>query len=371
MKSANSWMMLFLLLLAPLLQAQDVQDLYEQAKEALRQADYQTCLDKIAAAKAEITQDPQLDPNGVFMKRLLPEVERNGQNMAAIMLALEELYDSSQSGVTFADLGLNQEAITQYHAQARDASDDLQRRRDEILASRELAPEYRTALLRAPVLTRIEKLASTGIMEKLTGKFSQMVGLLTDSLSAVDNRFRMAEARLAKLQKSAAASKQEIEKIKGEMAKLNTERLSYINTISEMLAGEASPEMEPIRVALSENQVDDVFRGVIESEIRRVKGITTIDSVGYKELLKDYDRIRNYNRIFAKNNIAPDQAALLASYDAAIKAVKVEVPKTTNWTLIYIIIGVLLLLLLWALYKLFGGSKKKSPPPPEYKSYQP
>ncbi len=360
MKSANSWMMLFLLLLAPLLQAQDVQDLYEQAKEALRQADYQTCLDKIAAAKAEISQDPQLDPNGVFMKRLLPEVERNGQNMAAIMLALEELYDSSQSGVTFADLGLNQEAITQYHAQARDASDDLQRRRDEILASRELAPEYRTALLRAPVLTRIEKLASTGIMEKLTGKFSQMVGLLTDSLSAVD-----------KLQKSAAASKQEIEKIKGEMAKLNTERLSYINTISEMLAGEASPEMEPIRVALSENQVDDVFRGVIESEIRRVKGITTIDSVGYKELLKDYDRIRNYNRIFAKNNIAPDQAALLASYDAAIKAVKVEVPKTTNWTLIYIIIGVLLLLLLWALYKLFGGSKKKSPPPPEYKSYQP
>ncbi|HNW58419.1 MAG TPA: hypothetical protein PKI62_01930 [bacterium] len=362
MKSANRWVMLFLVLLAPLVQAQDIQDLYEQAKEALKSADYQTCLDKVAAAKAEISQDSRLDPNGVFMKRLLPEVELNGQNMAAILLALDELYDTSQSGVTFPDLGLSQEAVNNYYSQARDASDELQRKRDEILASRELAPEYRAALLKAPVLTRIEKLASTGIMEKLAGKFSQMVGTLTDSLAAVDNRFRMAEARLAKVQKSAVASKQEIEKIKSDMAKLNAERLSYINTISEMLAGEASPEMEPIRVALSENQVDDVFRGVIESEIRRVKGIAITDSAGYKELLKDYDRIRNYNRIFAKNNVAPDQTALLASYEAAIKAVPIEVPKRTNWTMIYILGGLAVLLLLIGLYRLSAGNRKKSPP---------
>jgi predicted transcriptional regulator len=370
MKNANRWILLLLVLAAPLLYAQDVQELYEQAKEALKSADYQTCLDKVAAAKAEISQDAKLDPNGVFMKRLLPEVETNGQNMASIMLALEELFENSQSGVTFADLGLTQEAVNSYFEQARDASDELQRKRDEILASRDLAPEYKTALLRAPILARIEKLASTGIMEKLTARFSQMVGVLTDSLAAVDNRYRMAEARLAKVQKSAAASRQEIEKIKGEMAKLNAERLSYINTISEMLAGEASAEMEPIRVALSENQVDDVFRGVIESEIRRVKGITLIDSVGYKELLKDYDRIRNYNRIFAKNSIAPDQAALLASYEAAIKAVPVEEPKRTNWTMIYIIAGVFLVLLLITLYKLSSGSKKEKPPT-SFESYKP
>lgn len=371
MKSVNRWVMLLLVLLAPVLYAQDIQDLYEQAKEALRSADYQSCLDKVAAAKAEISGDPRLDPNGVFMKRLLPEVELNGQNMAAIMLALDELYETSQNGLTFPDLGLSQEAVTTYYSQARDASEELQRKRDEILASRELAPEYKTALLKAPVLSRIEKLASTGIMEKLTGKFSQMVGVLTDSLAAVDNRFRMAEARLAKMQKSAAASKQEIEKIKSDMAKLNTERLSYINTISEMLAGEASPEMEPIRVALSENQVDDVFRGVIESEIRRVKGIAIVDSAGYKELLKDYDRIRNYNRIFAKNNVAPDQAALLASYEAAIKAVPIEVPKRTNWTMFYILGGVLLLLLIIGLVRLSSGNKRKSPPAGYQPPYQP
>jgi hypothetical protein len=370
MKSANSWLILLLVLLAPVLYAQDVQGLYEQAKEALKSADYQTCLDKVAAAKAEISQDAQLDPNGVFMKRLLPAVETNGQNMAAIMLALEELYENSQDSIAFADLGLAQDAVTKYYEQARDASDELQRKRDEILASRELAPEYRTALQKTPILTKIEKLASTGIMEKLTAKFSQMVGTLTDSLSAVDNRYKMAEARLQKVMKSAAATKKEVEKIKTEMSRLSAERLSYVNTISEMLAGEASAEMEPIRVALSENQVDDVFRGVIESEIRRVKGIAIIDSAGYKDLMKDYERIRNYNRIFAKNNVAPDQAALLASYDAAIKGVKIEVPKRVNWTMIYILGGLVLLILFLALYKFSTGSKKKTPPK-GFDTYQP
>lgn len=368
MKSANSWIIILLVLLAPVLYAQDVQDLYEQAKDALKAADYQTCLDKVAAAKAEISRDAKLDPNGVFMKRLLPEVEVNGQNMAAIMLALEELYDASQGEIAFSDHGLSQDAVAAYYLEARTASDELQRKRDEILSSRDLAPEYRNALLKAPVLTRIEKLASTGIMEKLTAKFSQMVGVLTDSLITIDNRYKMAEARLVKLQKSAAASKQEIEKIKSQMAQLNTERLSYINTISEMLAGEASAEMEPIRVALSENQVDDVFRGVIESEIRRVQGITAVDSAGYKELMKDYDRIRNYNRIFAKNSIAPDQTALLASYEAAIKAIKIEEPKKTNLTMLYILAGLLLLLILIAIIKLSSG--KKQSPPADYQPYQ-
>lgn len=364
MKSANSWILLLLVLLAPCLQAQDIQGMYDQAKEALRAADYQRCLDQVAAAKAEISQDPRLDPNGIFIKRLLPEVELNGQNMAAIMLALEELYEDSQSGIVFPDLGLSPEAVGKYYEQARGVSEEMQRKRDEILASRELAPEYRTALLRAPVLARLEKLASTGVMEKLTAQFSQMVTTLTDSLSAVDNRFKMAEARLQKVMKQATASKQEIEKIKSDMAKLSEERLSYVNTISEMLAGEASAEMEPIRVALSENQVDDVFRGVIEAEIRRVKGMGVIDSTTYKQLVKDYDRIRNYNRIFAKNNVAPDQAALLASYSAAIKAVQVETPKRVNWTMIYILGGLVLVILLLALYMFSSGSKKKAPPLP-------
>ncbi len=358
MKCANKWGLCLFMLWTPLLHSQDIETFYEQAKAALKAADHQTALQRVEVAKKTISEDPRLDPNGVFMKKLLPLVEVNGQNMAAIMLALEELYQTAQEGITFPDLSPNLESVGKYYEQAREASEELMRRRDEVLASRELAPEYKGALYQAPILARIEKLASTGIMEKLTGKFSEMVGVLTDSLGAVDNRYKMAEVRMQKLVKSSAANKSEIDKVKKEIARLSEERLSYINTISEMLAGEASAEKEPIRVALTDNQVDDVFRGVIQSEISRVQSATDVDSTAFKNMLNNYERIQNYNRIFARNRIAPDQSALLASYEAALKAVKINEPsRKINWTIIYVLLVIAALILLLLLYR-FGAGKK-------------
>lgn len=360
MKSVNKWLLALLLLWAPLVCSQDIETYYEQAKDALKAADHQTALERVAAAKEAISQDPRLDPNGVFIKKLLPVVEENGQNMAAIMLALEELYQSAQEGLAFADLSPTVESVEKYFQQAKEASEDLTRKRDEVLASRELAPEYRNAVYNAPVLAQIEALASTGIMQKLTEKFTGMVGILTDSLGAVDNRYKMAEVRLQKMMKSAAANKSEIDKVKKEIARLSEERLTYINTISEMLAGEASAEMEPIRVALTDNQVDDVFRGVIQSEMNRVQAATNVDSTAFKEMLKNYERIKNYNSIFAKNKIAPDQSAMLASYEAALKAVKIEQPKKINWTMIYVLGAIVILILFLVLYKFGAGKKTKA-----------
>jgi len=74
MKNAVSKLLVLVTLLwAPLILAQDVQELYDAAKQSVLNGDYQTALNKIGDAKYQIEMDPNLDPNGVFKNKLLPK----------------------------------------------------------------------------------------------------------------------------------------------------------------------------------------------------------------------------------------------------------------------------------------------------------
>lgn len=358
MKSVLSKLLILTaLLLAQTLMAQDIQDLYDDAKQALLNGNFEIALNKISEAKTQIMIDPNLDPNGAFMNKLLPKVENAANNMAGASKALEELYAAIQASLTFPDLAPSKEAVDQYTQLAKKASSDLMAKRDSILAAYELDPEFREALRNTPGFTQIEQLASVGVMEKLSEKFVKIAVVLTDSLKSIDTRYKTVEAKLEKMKKAATAGKVEHDKLQKQLAELSQERLNYMSTISEMLVGEASAENPQMRMTLMESNVENVFSGVIMSEIKRVKEITEIDSVGYKQLMKNYQRMKNYNAIFAKNNISQDQTVLLAKYEAAIKAVNVEEPGKYK-VVLYLAIGVVVLVLLFAFYK-FGASKKK------------
>jgi archaellum component FlaC len=361
MKRINSlWGLL--LLWSVLLQAQDVQTLYDQAKETLAAGKYELALSMIADAKADIAKDAKLDPNHVFAKRLLPQLEKNAQNMADAAKALDQLYQNVLNSLAFPDLAPGPDAVQQYNDQAKQASRDLLSKRDEIMAQYVLEPEFRDVLRKLPAFTQIEELAGSGIMDKLAGKFSQMAGVLMDSLKNVDGRFRKVQDKLAHMIKSASANKGEIERLTKEVNRLSAERITYVNTISEMLAGEPGPENAQLRTALMDNQVENVFAGMIQSEINRLSGIAEVDSAGYKELMKGYDRVKSYNRIFTKNKIAADQQALLAQYEAALKAVKIKVPEKPKSYTMLIFGGALLLAIVVVIVMAVGKRKKTAGP---------
>jgi len=357
------WIVFFILLLGYNLLAQDIEELYEQAKSALLLGDYRKASTMIADAQQRILLDPNLDPNAAYAKKLLPRLEKTADNMAEIAKALDALYQNIQPSIVFPDLPPSREAVDQYTSQAKSASQQLLTRRDSILASYELDPEFRESIRKIEVYTQVEHLASVGIIQQLSGKFTQIASVLADSLKSVDKRYRDLTAQLEKMKKSATAGKTEREKLQKQLAQLSQERLNYMNTISEMLIGEPKPENEQMRTALIDNNIENVFSGVIRNEIKRVQEITEIDSSGYKELVKQYDRVKNYNRIFSKNNISADQANLLIQYEAAIKGVKVIVPEKFNiWLWVVLPLAVIFLIVIIYLLTTRKSQKPASPP---------
>jgi hypothetical protein len=359
MKNAvNKLLILVALLWASLVLAQDVQELYDAAKGALLNGDYSTALVKISDAKAQIAMDPNLDPNGAFADKLLPRLENAANALASVTNALEALYNSTQTELMFPDLAPSVEAVNQYTQQAKSASEQLLAKRDSILSSYELEPEFNNALRNTPAFKQIEQLASAGIVDKLSEKFNKIAFVLTDSIKSINSRYQTLASNLEKMKKSAAASQAERKKLEGQLAALSQERTNYMNAISEILAGEAVTENEQTRMILLDQNLDTVFGNAIETEIKRVQAISEADSAGYRELLKNYERIKQYNQVFAKNNVTGDQSARIARYEAAIKNVKVVQPGGRNY-LLYLGIAVAGIILIFIIYKIIGSVKTK------------
>jgi len=359
MKNAvNKLLVLAALLWSQFVLAQDVQELYDAAKQALLNSDYITALTKISDAKAQIVMDPNLDPNGVFKNKLLPKIENVANAMTSIASALEQLYNTTETELVFPDVSPSTEVVNQYSQQAKTASEQLLPKRDSILSSYELDPEFREALRNNPAFKQIEQFASAGIVEKLSQKFTGFVLLLTDSINAINSRYQTVAANLEKMKKAATANKAERKKLEGQLAALSQERLNYMNAISEILMGEAIAKNDQIQMILMDKNLDNVFSNAITSEIQRVEAIGEVDSVGYKELLNNYDRMKKYNDIFARNNVTGDQSVLLARYEAVIKNVKVIQPAGRNY-LLYVGIAVAGIILIFAIYRIVVSFKKR------------
>ena len=71
--------------------AQDLQEVYAEAKSALLEGNVEKALLQISVAHAMIDEDPNIDPNGNFKNKLLPKLEDTANNMNAAIKALEEL----------------------------------------------------------------------------------------------------------------------------------------------------------------------------------------------------------------------------------------------------------------------------------------
>ncbi len=358
MKNAVSKLLVLgALLWAQLVLAQDVQELYDAAKQALLNGDYITALTKISDAKAQIMMDPKLDPNGVFKNKLLPKIENAANAMASIASALEQLYNTTETELVFPDVSPSTEVVNQFTQQAKTASEQLLAKRDSILASYELDPEFREALRNNSAFMQIEQFASAGIVEKLSQKFTGFVLALTDSINAINSRYQTIAANLEKMKKAATANRAERKKMEEQLAALSQERTNYMNAISEILIGETAAKNDQIQMILMDKNLDNVFNGAITSEIQRVETIGEVDSVGYRDLLNNYERMKKYNEIFAKNNVTGNQSALLARYEAAIKNVTVVQPSGRNY-LLYLAIAVAGLILIFVIYKIVVSTKK-------------
>ncbi|HEX9971003.1 MAG TPA: hypothetical protein VGD14_02930, partial [bacterium] len=282
-----------------------------------------------------------------------------------IASALEALYNAAQTESVFPDLSPSLEAVNQYSRHAKNTSEQLIAQRDSILSSVELDPEFRDALRNTPAFRQIEQFASAGIVEMLSEKFTDIVLVLTDSINSINFRYETVVANLEKMKKSATASKAERKKLEEQLATLSQERTNYMTAISEILIGEATAKNDQVQMILMDKDLDNVFGSAITSETKRVEAIGEVDSVGYKELLKNYERMKKYNEIFAKNNVTGDQSALLARYEAAIKNVKIIQPAERNY-LLYFGIAIAGLILIFVIYKIVASAKKpkaKETPP--------
>ncbi|MEJ2545198.1 MAG: hypothetical protein P8Y99_14110 [Calditrichaceae bacterium] len=323
MKIAIKILFMSLLFISLPLFAQELQDVYSDAKSALLEGDVEGALLQISVAHAMIEEDPNVDPNGNFKNKLLPKLEDTANKMNDAIKALEALNLSSQEQMVIDSLDSNMESVSQYADLARDVSNTTIAKRDSILALYDLDVQYAEALRKTPVYQQVDQFVTQGIVDTLSGKFTVIAGKYTENLNRLNENFKKVSDELNKMKRSASANRSEIKKLEKELEEVSKERLNYMNAISEMLKGENASENPELNAQFLENNVEGIFTEMIQSEIERIKGLAEVDSATYKELMRNYDLIQEYNAIFLKNNISADQSELLARYERAIRNLNV------------------------------------------------
>ena len=343
---------------------QDLQDVYSNAKSALLEGNIEKALLQISIAHSMIDEDPNIDPNGNFKNKLLPKLEETANKMDAAIKALEELNLSSQQQMSVDTLSSTMESVTNYADLAKNVSNSTIARRDSILALYDLDAQYAEALRKSTVYQQMDQFVSQGIMDTLSQKFTVIAGDFTANLNRLNDNFKKVSDELNKMKKSASANRTEIKKLEKELEMVSQERMDYMNAISEMLKGEGASENAELNAQFLDNNVEGIFTEMIQTEIQRIKGLTEVDSATYKELIQNYELIKEYNAIFIKNNISADQSELLAQYEHAIKNLTVVAEETYNPYLIGGIIGgiVIIFLLVYLLSRSKTTAKTEKPP---------
>jgi archaellum component FlaC len=353
--------------------AQDLQEVYAEAKSSLLEGNVEKALLQISVAHAMIDEDPNIDPNGNFKNKLLPKLEDTANNMNAAIKALEELNFNSQQQMSVDSLDSSVEGVNMYTQLAKSVSNSAIEKRDSILALYDLDAQYAEALRKSPAYQQMDQFVSQGIMDTLSQKFIVIASDFTNHLNRLNENFKKVSDELNKMKKSASANRSEINKLEKELEEVSQERLNYMNAISEMLKGEGVSENAELNAQFLENNVEGIFTEMVQTEIERIKGLTEVDSATYKDLMKNYNLIKEYNSIFIKHNISTDQSELLAQYERAIKNLKVIQEEKFNPYLIGGIIGgiVIIFLLVYLLSRSKGTTKPEkpvsSPPPAEPK----
>ena len=353
--------------------AQDLQEVYSEAKSALLEGNVEEALLQISVAHALIDEDPNLDPNGNFKNKLLPKLEETANKMDAAIKALEELNINSQEQMVIDSLASDMESVSAYADLAKNVSSSTLAKRDSILALYDLDAQYAEALRKSTAYQQMDRFVTQGIMDTLSGKFVFIAGEFTENLNRLNANFKKVSDELNKMKKSASANRSEIKKLEKELEEVSRERLNYMNAISQMLKGEGATENAELNAQFLENNVEGIFTEMIQTEIDRIKGLAEVDSATYKELMHNYEKINEYNAIFLKNSISADQSELLGQYERAIRNLNVVAEEKYNPYLIGGIIGgiVFIFLLVYLLSRSKGTAKPEepeaSPPIPPFK----
>jgi hypothetical protein len=373
MKNVTKILFISLIFVCLPLFAQDLQEVYSDAKAALLEGNVDEALLQISVAHALIDEDPNVDPNGNFKNKLLPKLEETANKMNDAILALEELNINSQEQMIVDSLGSDMESVSAYADLAKTVSNSTIAKRDSILALYDLDAQFAEALRKSPVYRQMDQFVTQGIMDTLSGKFVMIAGDFTNDLNRLNENFKKLSDELNKMKKSASANRSEIKKLEKELEEVSRERLNYMNAISQMLKGEGASENAELNAQFLENNVEGIFTEMIQTEIERINALAEVDSATYKDLMENYKSIKEYNAIILKNNISSDQSELLAQYERAIRNLNVVAEEQYNPYLIGGIIGgiVIIFLLVYLLSRSKGTAKPEkpeaSPPIPPFK----
>ena len=202
MKNAIKVLFIGLVFFSLSLFAQDLQEVYSEAKSALLEGNVEEALLQISVAHALIDEDPNIDPNGNFKNKLLPKLEDTANKMDAAIKALEELNINSQEQMVIDSLASDMESVSAYADLAKNVSSSTIAKRDSILALYDLDAQYAEALRKSTAYQQMDRFVTQGIMDTLSGKFVFIAGEFTENLNRLNANFKKVSDELNKMKKS-------------------------------------------------------------------------------------------------------------------------------------------------------------------------
>jgi hypothetical protein len=296
----------------------DPHELYEKARERLKEGDLQTAASLVTRLRAKIEQGSDWDPGRVFADELLPPLTARLKRMQAVARKLDAWSDGALAGLKPPAITDELSTVRHYTDWATATIRALRAERDEIIETDLADPQEQMAITHAPSYLRTERLLQTDVLEKMAESAGDdILGLLSG-----DPRLESVLVRFRQLKRDLMQNVAERDRLEQQAAKARRFDEAVLRALATTVTEENLPD--PVPGQPQPASVSDRFAASLDRELEQVKRRRTQTPVERQVRLADLERLRRFNQALVGAGIGPDQGARLRALAEAVETTPVN-----------------------------------------------
>jgi len=279
----------------------DPHELYEAARNHLRNGDLQSAETSLTRLRNMVSRGSQWDPDGIFANELLPPLLGRLRRLKSVSLQLDEFSDRALKDLQPPEISGDDSALHRYTDWAASVVQRLRSERDQIISAGLSNPEEQSALTRTASYARTERLLETDVLKVIA---DASTGSAVEP-PAEDPNDDPVQVRFRQLKQDLVRIMIERDQLQQRVKASRSDDRVYLDALVVLVTEGTLPSPQRnIRPA----DVSELFGQHLDREMETARLVSAQTSLEREARLSALARYRRYNEILTRARLGEDQS---------------------------------------------------------------
>lgn len=295
----------------------DPHELYEAARNHLRNGQLQSAEVLLTRLRNMVSRGSQWDPDGTFANELLPPLLARLRRMKSVSLQLDEFSDHALKELRPPEISGDDSALHRYTDWAASVVQRLRSERDQIISAGLSNPEEQAALTRTASYARTEQLLETDVLKIIA---DATAGRSVEP-PAGDPNGDPVQVRFRQLKQDLVRIMIERDRLEQRVKTSRADDRVYLDALVALVTEGALPAPQrDIRPA----DVSELFGQHLDREMENARLLSAQTSLEREARLSALARYRRYNEILTRARLGADQSRRIQALAQVVDNCPVE-----------------------------------------------